>query len=505
MTNQRNLDSEFCGKVPLNQTNMIQPHGVLLIIDKRDFKILQVSENITELTGNTANEVVNKTLFEIVKQEQVERVQEKFSNSTDGKIPFSLSFLKYGIHTEFLALIQQQEDYLIMEVERKVSDEEDSFINIYHEVKYTISAIETATTIEEAGTIVVKELKRISGFDKIMIYRFDEEWNGLVIAEEMEDGMDSYLGLKFPASDIPKQAREMYRKNPYRLIPKVDYEPVRLYPVINPVTGSFTNLTDSNLRSVAGVHLEYLRNMKVVASMSTRIVKNGQLWGLISCHHRTARYLSYQMCSLFELLSNVISAKISALESHDVFQNQSHMHRLLANVVSHIYRTSGIFSGIAAQQDAVLKLLKAEGLAVILNKQIQTIGNTPSEEEVEDLVYWLQANGIDSLYQQTNLAGVYEHADAYSEEASGILVMPIDAEKGSFIIAFRPEEVKSVSWGGNPNEAITFEADGKTYHPRNSFGQWQQTVKKHAVAWNKVEMEAAENFRNFAIEYTLNN
>src|SRR5439155_4932601 len=132
----------------------------------------------------------------------------------------------------------------------------------------------------------------------VMIYQFDNNWNGTVIAEAMEAGMDSYLGLKFPASDIPKQAREMYRKNPYRFIPDVDYQPVRLYPVLNPVSGGFTDLTDSNLRSVAGVHLEYLRNMQVMASMSTRIVKEDQLWGLISCHHRTAKYLSYQMCSL---------------------------------------------------------------------------------------------------------------------------------------------------------------------------------------------------------------
>jgi light-regulated signal transduction histidine kinase (bacteriophytochrome) len=210
---------------------------------------------------------------------------------------------------------------------------------VYQELKFVIAAIEATASIEDAARLAVNELKRISGFDKVMVYQFDADWNGTVIAEAMEPEMEPYFGLKFPASDIPKQAREMYRKNPYRFIPDVAYQPVRLYPVLNPVTGGFTDLTDSNLRSVAGVHLEYLRNMRVAASMSTRIVKDEQLWGLISCHHRTAKPLSYQMCSLFELLSTIISAKVTALEQRKEYLFKSEMHTLYSRLVERIYNS----------------------------------------------------------------------------------------------------------------------------------------------------------------------
>lgn len=296
----------------------------------------------------------------------------------------------------------------------------------------------------------------------------------------------------------------MYRKNAYRLIPNTDYKPVRLYPVLNPVTQGFTNLIDSNLRSVAAVHLEYLRNMQVMASMSTRIVKDGELWGLISCHHRTPKYLSYQVCSLFELLSNIISAKIASLQNQQVFHLQSQMLQLHAHIVEQLYKSKDLSSGIYQQQKSVLELLQANGLALVLNKEIQTIGTTPSIAEVEDLVFWLQTNGINKVQQITSLSGAYENAENYTAEASGLMVLPVQPDKGHYLLAFRPEAVRSVAWGGNPNEAITFEPGGKAYHPRNSFQLWQETVQKNAVPWKKEELEIAENFRNFVVEFTLN-
>jgi light-regulated signal transduction histidine kinase (bacteriophytochrome) len=325
-----------------------------------------------------------------------------------------------------------------------------------------------------------------------------------VIAEEKEEGMDVYMGLKFPASDVPKQARELYRRNPYRLIPNVDYQPIKLYPVINPLTHAFTDLTDSNLRSVVPVHLEYLRNMKVSASMSTRILKDGVLWGLIACHHRTPKYLSYQMCSVFELLSHIISAKISSLTNTDTHLYKSEMQHLLTRVMESVYKTGSLTVGLLTQEEALLKLLSGGGMALSLNRQVETIGAAPNSEDVRNLVFWLQTNGINKTYQHTNLSSAYEDAEEYVAQGSGLLALPIQPEKGDYILVFRPEVIQQTNWGGNPNEAVQFEPDRKTYHPRNSFQLWKETVSKTAMPWTETEVDVAESFRSLVMEYTLN-
>jgi light-regulated signal transduction histidine kinase (bacteriophytochrome) len=497
MTIIKNYDTEFCGRVPLHQTNLVQPHGVLLIVQRDDLSVLQASENADVIFSLLAADLVKKSFADFITEAEKAQLQAFFSSQVSDKLPFL-----FHVHQQrYLAIVEQKEQYYILEIEKEPHADGNgtSFINIYQDVKLAMAAIDSCNTTAETCRVVAKELKKLSGFDKVMVYCFDEGWNGDVIAEEMEPGMESYLGLKFPASDIPKQARELYRKSAYRLIPTIDYEPVRLYPVINPLTNAFTDLSNSNLRSVAGVHLEYLRNMKVNASMSTRILKDGELWGLIACHHRTPNYLSYEMCSVFELLSNVITAKISSVQTRDSFRYRSAKQDLQRKVVEQVWASGKI----TAEKDSLLQLLDADGVVIINNRRMEKAGNTPSDAEIEDLIFWLQANNITGLYHQPSLPSVYEAATGYPEIASGLLALPVEMEKGDFVLAFRPEAVRQIAWGGNPDEAIQFEFDRKQYHPRASFKIWQQTVRQTSLPWRKETLEAAEAFRNFLIEGRL--
>lgn len=502
MSQKINYEAEFCGKVPLNQTNLIQPHGVLLVVDPGNFSFVQLSENASDIFGVDFKEIVSKSLLDYIDSSQAEKFKQRFQREFSGKLPFTISFAS-GDH---LASIQYSGRLLIIEIETtaRSGDNSDTFLTLYQELKYAMTVVEAATSKEEACNVATNELKRISGFDKIMIYQFDEEWNGDVIAEVKENGMDAYLGLKFPASDIPKQARDLYKRNPYRLIPNVEYTPVRLFPVINPTTNAFTDLSNSNLRSVAGVHLEYLKNMGVVASMSTRILVDGQLWGLIACHHRTAKYLSFEMCSVFELLSNVISAKISSVQKQDVFTFRSNIQDLYTQLLEVIYKEENLHGSFESRKTDVLRLLSADGIAFANNGQVFSLGKTPDETDIAEMILWLQANVTSGIYHNSHLSSVFEPSAKYSNIASGILVLPIQPERGNYIVAFRPEALQKVKWGGNPNEAVQFETDGKKYHPRNSFNEWQQTVKQTAVPWKKEEIEVAENFKNLVVEYTLN-
>lgn len=498
MSKTRNFEAEFCGKVPLNQTNMIQPHGVLLIVNKEDLSILQVSENADVIFGKPAAALVKEKLTDFLPEGETSQLANLFQSNLAGRLPFVMTVAG----KTFLSFVEQQPLYYILELEKEPHEagESTSFLRIYQPVKLAMAAIDACNTTEETCRVAARELKKISGFDKVMVYCFDSEWNGDVIAEEREAGMESYLGLKFPASDIPRQARELYKKTPYRLIPTNEYEGVRLYPVINPLTNAFTDLSNSNLRSVAAVHLEYLRNMKVNASMSTRILKDGELWGLIACHHRTPKYLSYEMCSVFELLSNVITAKISAVQNRDSFHYRAEKQDLQTRVVEGVVSNGNL----AGEKETLLQLLDADGVAIVQNRHIETIGTTPGQQEIEDLVFWLQANHITSLYHQPSLSSVYEAADAYATQGSGLLALPVEMEKGDCVLGFRSEAVRKISWGGNPNEAVQFETDRKKYHPRASFQIWQETVKATAQPWKPETLDVAEGLRNFLVESRLN-
>ena len=491
------VDETFCGKVALHKTNLIQPHGFLLIISNTGSTILQVSENTTDLLQRRLEDIPGTSLEEYLPDHQLKELKEKMFSARES-IPFLIDF-PGGRH---LSMVKLHRDYITLEIEnlRDTPQGADNYFKVFQDLKFFSAALDNTSSTAEVCEMAIQELKRISGFDKIMIYQFDQYWNGDVIAEVMEEGMDSYLGLKFPASDIPAQARELYRQMPFRLIPNIDYEPVKLYPVLNPQTGTFTDLSQVNLRSVAAVHLEYLRNMQVCASMSTRILQNNMLWGLIACHHRTPLYLSYERCMLFELVSSLLSARIAAMQLRDAAAGKEKKLDLHRKVIEALYKNESL----AKLDETVLTLLNVDGLAIVQQYAITTVGLTPAAADIDELVFWLQTINIQQNYAEVALAEQFEPAAGYPHMLCGLLAMPVDADKRYYLLAFRQEVVQKLSWSGNPSDAVQFEPDGIRYHPRASFGIWQQTVTGRSQEWSKEDLETAEKFRNAVVEFVLN-
>ncbi|GGH78497.1 light-regulated signal transduction histidine kinase (bacteriophytochrome) [Filimonas zeae] len=499
MSNHKNYDSEFCGSLPIHYINLVQPYGVLLVLQKNTLNIVQASENAADLFDTPVEQLLQQTLYNWLDALSADVLTRKLSGNIKEKIPVSLSV---G-NKKALALVHDKEAYLVIELEllNNPDARDMSFVDVYQEVKYAMAAIDQAVSSQEVCTIAARELKKLSGFDKVMIYLFDDNWNGTVLAEEMEEGMESYFGFTFPASDIPKQARALYLKNPYRFIPDRDYTPVKLYPVINPVTDSFVDLSDCNMRGVAAVHVEYLKNMKVTASMSTRIIHNEKLWGLIACHHRTAKPMSYQECSVFELLSNVISAKINSLINREQLFFTTQINNRRSLFVEHIYNGGGIAKGFEDSGEDILHLFNATGAVLVEGNSLSTKGQVPAGSELEDIVLWLNAKKLHQVFCENHLSDVYEHAAGYAGIASGILVIPVNIAQDEYMILFRPEVIRTINWGGNPDEAIRFETDAKSYHPRHSFKLWQQTVRNISLPWKEEELQAAESLRSFIFEY----
>ncbi|WP_276134202.1 GAF domain-containing protein [Polluticoccus soli] len=497
---QKNFDSTFCGSLPLNFINQVQPYGVLIVLQRSTLHVVQLSQNVEEMLGLKVDDILEQPFSEFITDEQCSKLQQLLAAATNEKLPLTFSFNNTG---DFLGIIHAKDDVIVIELEKIGDNSSSSFLSIYQRLKHAMAAINDSDTIEAVCKTTVEEFKKVSGFDKVMIYRFDEQWNGTVVAEVKEEGMDAYMGLRFPASDIPKQARELYYRNVYRQIPNRDFTPVKLVPVINPVTEAFTDLADCNLRSVAAVHLEYLKNMGVVASMSIRIVKDNQLWGLISCHHKTPKFLNYEVCSVFELLSGVVSQKISMLENEDELNYTNYLKGVQTRLVEQIYNQDDYVKGLLNGDSTIADLLQTENVAIIDGKSLTTKGTVPSKQSLDELVMWLQGLDINNVFHATNLSEVYDAGSQITGIASGMIVLPINPNRGTYILGFKPEVIQVVDWGGNPNEAIQFEPDRKNYHPRNSFGIWQETVKNTSLPWSKEEIAVAESFRNVLVEFSL--
>ncbi|GGK79368.1 GAF domain-containing protein [Rufibacter glacialis] len=501
-TIEKNYDSDFCGSIPLHLVNLIQPHGVLLTLEKDSLRLVQVSENVEQLLGIPASDILDKPISAILPPSQFElfktHVQRKVNQV---KVPFSLTFLVEEKEAAYTALVHPREDYVLVELEdNQSSSAKDSFLELYQQIKYLTSLIKGAENIQEIAQITVEEIKKLTGFDRVLAYQFDPQWNGVVIGQAKEEGMDDYLGLRFPASDVPKQSRDLYYSNPYRLIPTREYTPVRLRPLINPLTQQFTDLSDCNLRSVATVHLEYLANLQVRASMSMPFIVDNKLWGLVSCHHRQPMNPSYEIRSALDLLAGIVSAQLAAKEREHTITLRAQLRGIHAQLLEQLYTTASLSEGLLSGASTIMNLLNLSGAALLFEGAVWTGGETPSAQDLKELIYWLRRNNTDKLFATDTLPHQYVRARDYKDVASGLIVLPINAAQGDYILGFRAEVLQTISWGGDPNQAIKLEPDGKSYHPRNSFATYQETVKHTSLPWLEEEVEAAESLRSAVLE-----
>ncbi|WP_066829532.1 GAF domain-containing protein [Rufibacter ruber] len=499
---EKNYDSDFCGSIPLHLVNLVQPHGVLLTLEKGTLKIIQVSENVQEFLGVDVEALLGQPIALFLPEQQFTDIQAKVQKQvTEEKIPFSLTFQTAEKELALTALVHPKEEYVLIELEANAAPPaQHSFMALYQQIKYITSLLRKANTTHEVAQIAVEELKKLTGFDRVLAYQFDPQWNGIVIAQAKEEDMDDYMDLRFPASDVPKQSRELYFKNPYRLIPTRSYRPARLLPIINPLTQRFTDLSECNLRSVAGVHLEYLANLNIMASMSLPLIIDNKLWGLISCHHKQAMNPSYEIRSAMELLSGIVSAQLAAKEKEATIELKSRLRGIHAQLLEQLYYNQNFVDGLLNGPVSLQDLLNLSGAAVLYEGGIWTIGKTPSPQDLKEMMYWIRRNHGGNVFATDTLPHQYVRAKDFKEVASGLIVLQINAEQGEYILGFRPEVLQTVNWGGNPNQAIQMEPDGKSYHPRNSFATYQEVVKNTSLPWLAEELNAAEVLRSAVLE-----
>jgi chemotaxis family two-component system sensor kinase Cph1 len=494
-------------EAPIHLTGQIQPHGILLVLQEPDLQILQVSQNTLGIFNLYPEDVIQKKLEDLLDPFQIEKI--KFwllEENLDFINPSKIWIKQKGDeYTVFDAVFHRNiEGFLILELEPATSQENIPFLSFYHLAKASIRRLEEKKSLQDFSKIIVQEIRKITRFDRVLLYKFGENEDGSVIAEEKIDTLESYLGLHYPESDIPRPARELFLDNSLRIIPDTKFQlSAELFPKNHPVSGKPIDLTNSILRSAAPCHIEYLHNMGVGASLTISLIKDKKLWGLIACHHQSPKYISYELRKACEFLGRVIFTEISALEETEDCDYQISLLNIKSQLVEYMAQKKDFVDGLIQNKINLLNLTKAEGAAIYFSGKYTLIGNTPQEEELNSLVEWLKSNIVDEVFFTNSLPHIYPPAANFKNIASGLLAISLSPQ--SYILWFQPEVIQTVNWGGNPNLSFSVDKSAgiEKLSPRKSFKLWVETVRLTSLPWQSVEIKVALELRKSIINIIL--
>ena len=499
------LNLNNCDREPIHIPNLIQPHGCLLAVCADEYKILQVSLNTSQMLGIEPQELLDKPLSYLIGEEQITTISNCLSEEFDSINPIPIEIKHDESTLIFNGVVHSSQGIIILELEPKEPNEKVDFFNFYKLIKSPVNRIQKTDSLDRLCDVVVREIKAITRFDRVMVYQLDKDGAGTVIAEAVEAKLEPFLGLHYPATDIPKQAKYLYALNLLRLIPDISYEPVGLIPSLNPLTNKPLDMSMSTLRSTSPIHIEYLNNMGVSATLCISLMKNQQLWGLIACHHYSPKLISYQIRTVCEFIGQIASFELAAKEDNQDRDYKMKLKLIQSQFVEIISQAEELRTGLTQNPDLLLDIVGAGGVALCFGEEITLIGATPNEKAITAMLPWLvtQFEG-DTIYETNCLAEVYPSAEQDKAVASGLLALLISRIQQTFIIWFRPEVIQTVDWGGNPNKSLDIEVDGTIrMSPRKSFAKWSETVKQKSLPWKVCEVEAALELRSSIVGIVL--
>ena len=489
---QRELEKalENCASEPIHRIGSIQPHGALLVLNPDDdYKIVRASENVGDFIG-VPHDILLETTFStwvddvsfnhvIAMMEVVER-----RNTATGKLNFDCK----NIWQVFDVHLYKSDSFYVLElIIDDGNHKEVELANLLFEMeKSQLIAGDGANVIRYLDYIATL-VREMTGHDSVMVYRFDEDWNGEIICQSRVESSPSYQGMHFPASDIPAQARRLYTINLVRILADVEAVPVSITPVLNCDTGESLDMSYSVLRSLSPIHMEYLRNIGIKASMVMSLLQNGKLWGLIVCHHNSPKRVSIAMREAAIFISKFVSEKLTFIEA---IQHKFLIEKAIQ--LSEALHESLIKSSIEQTFPDMLpklqSLLNATGIVAVIQDEKYFHGNVPTPSETDALLEWLRKESPDKLFSCIHLESIYEPASNYKNIVSGLLAVSLFGNMRNCIVWFRTEKIRTIQWAGKYEEGfIQNDVGDFRLTPRKSFDLWTELWRGRSASWLPTE------------------
>ncbi len=498
---------ERCEDEPIHIPESIQSYGFLIAFSYEDLKISIVSENCDAVFKE---QLVGKHFLEILSSDTDERafLEETFARVTKTKIrlPIKLhlkaSLLKDGAAIDYLAVVYDSGRHYVVELEPATEFRDtygaEQFIKLY--AMSIAPRFKEMTSLRDMAQEMVSTIRYLTNMDRVVLYKFNEDYSGKVIAEAKAEDMDSYQDLYFPASDIPKQARELYKTNWVRLTPDTELPPAKLIPSPAESGREPLDLTRSLLRTFSPIHLQYIRNQGLRASFSISLVTDGELYGLISCHHREPNYIPQDVRLQCENLSQLFSWHLLAKEEEIAKRKKSATDDAVDAMLDRIGPANPISRVVKSGEKAFLEALNSSGFVYYSQYETITLGSTLPIELIKEIFSKVRSQGgfpytNDSLYED------YPEARQYG--IAGIMIIPLFEKKQYFTAWFRKETHRVQKWIGAKDEKSEDAPKAERLKPRASFAIHTRTIKGRSTSFDNADVDTANRLNRMFLVYAL--
>lgn len=492
------VDLTSCDVEPIHIIGSVQSFGHLLAFSS-DWMLQRASMNCADLLGMAEQSAIGRHARDFLTVAAMDMLRARMMELDASKVEriFEVELLRSG--GLFDLAIYRSGRALVLEFEPSPRDQGRDYLSM---VRPMFHAARTSVSVEGLCETAARQLRALTGYDRVMVYRFDETGAGEVVAEARADGIDSFLGLHFPASDIPQQARRLYTQNLLRIIADVDAVPAAIYPQIN-LHGEALDLSQSGIRSVSPIHLEYLRNMGVGASMSVSILRDGKLWGLFACHHYSPRALPYSTRTAAELFGEFFSSTLSDMETRRALNLRDTSVRLHDSLIGQVASGTGFLDNFDAFAAVIREAIPCDGVVAYVGGEFRTQGQTPDYEDFVEIARFLNTAGNGACWYTHHMSGTFPQAASYSERCSGLLALPVSRVPRDYIVLFRREFSQVVHWAGNPGAPKAVGPLGDRLTPRKSFAIWKEERRGQSRPWSAEDRAMAEGLRVSLLEVIL--
>lgn len=492
------VDISNCDREPIHVPGTIQPYGFLVALTA-DWLVSRVSANSGDFIGLTPEDMLGRPISDLFRGEAIhslrnritllrgpDAVERIFSLSLiDGKPPFDIAVHFSG-------------SLVVIEAEPACADEMEATSMVRSMVARLAQTDSMAAFLRDGA----RQVRAVTGFDRVMVYQFSDGGDGEVVAEALRPGIDSFFGLHYPASDIPAQARALYLRNIFRIIADVQAKPVPVVPVLDPA-GVALDMSLCLLRAVSPIHIEYLGNMGVGASLSISIIVEGRLWGLFACHHYGPRLPSFAQRSAAELFGQIFSMMLESRERAQTADYEGKARQVADRLMSAIAQDHDLLSNARWLGDVIFDTIPADGVGVYIDGEMTLAGLTPDKSAFAAIVGVLNRAAASQVYTTDSLVRLMPDAAAYADRAAGLLAIPLSRRPRDYVVLFRAEQMRSVRWAGNQEKHIEYGPNGPRLTPRKSFEEWSQLVKGTALPFSAAELRVAEALRTALLEVVL--
>ena len=476
-------DLSNCEREQIHLAGSIQPHGALLVVREPDQTVVQASANAPGLLGFDV--VIGRKLRDLG-GDLAASILPRTIEALDG-VPVALRLRAGASGAEFDVLLHRPPGGgLVVELEPALPQPD-----IARRVETALQAFLSCYALRPLCEEAARVFRDVAGHDRIMVYRFAEEGHGEVFTEQRRADLEPYLGNRYPASDIPHVARRLYERNRLRVVADVHYQPIPIEPRLNPLTGAELDMSLCLLRSVSPMHVQYLKNMGVGATLACSILVGGRLWGLVACHHESPRRVPVSVRAACDLLAEALGTRIAALESFVQAQAELSVRRLEQRLVEAITREGDWRAALFDSPATLLLPLGASGVALLFEGQVQTLGEVPGTDLLRQLGAWLDTRPRGAPTETNCLGQQMPALNALARVAAGVLATPISASPGEYLVWFRPEQPRTLVWGGDPRKEIEVRDGVRTISPRRSFAKWHEVVEGCSEPWTPKDVATA--------------